>query len=120
MAELKRQKEDKYIKTLAGFAGLSYHSAKSLYHLMCKDKGAIELLNGCMLGDEDCLRQAKDKYNYYGKLKVLDSEVTIPADVANFQEAVSDVKLIFWAFEKIGDKERIQTAVKTAMTMIKG
>lgn len=118
MAALKGNKNDKYIKQLANYAGLSYHSAKSLYNLMCADKsqGAQERLNGCMTGDEFCLAEAKEIYNYYGRLKLTVSCEVNP-EAEHFEETVSDVALVIWAFRKIGHRERIQKAVQTAMSM---
>lgn len=115
---VKANKDDKYIKKLAQYAGLSYQSAKSLYHLMCTDKrpGAQERLNGCMIGDEFCIAEAKEVYSYYGKLKLTVS-VDVDPEAANFEESVRDVSLIIWSFKKIGDKQRIEKAVKMAMSM---
>lgn len=114
MATLRRNKEEADIKKVATFTHLPYNSALSLYHLMKKAQDTITL-SGILVGDEKCVAEAKEKYNYYGKLKIHAPET--PEDQKKFKEAVEDVGLIVWAFKKIGDRDRIEAAVHTAMSM---
>lgn len=116
-AVMRKQKlEDADIKKLAEYAHLSYSSAKSLYHMVKKLQP--DLLTGMLLGDVESIAQAKENFNYYGKPRVHNPDEP-PEDVHNFQQTVEDVSLIVWAFKKIGDKERIEAAVKTALSMFK-
>lgn len=113
-ATLRGNKEQAEIKKLAGYCHLTYQSAMSLYHQMKKARD--ERLHGILLGDEKMIAEAKTEYNYYGKLKL--HEPQAPEDQKKFKEAVEDLGLVVWAFKKIGDKQRIEAAVATAMVMI--
>lgn len=116
-ATMRKQKlEDADIKKLAEYAHLSYASAKSLYHMVKKLQP--EMLAGMLIGDVEMIADAKETFSYYGKPRVHNPDEP-KEDVAGFQQMVEDVSLVVWSFRKIGDRERIEAAVKTALSMFK-